>query len=102
MLFTIIVVRCGQIPRREIERVGIHAKSLAIGDGKSALGQHQVNSVHRIDSKSLIDQITLLDQGPKDSHRKIPESIDIKLRGAILSRKDVYQLPDLYMAWLAT
>ena len=42
------------------EGVEEHAKSLARGDEKSALSQHQVNSEHKMDSKPLIDQITRL------------------------------------------
>ena len=42
------------------ERVEEHVKSLVRGDEKSALSQHQVNSGYRLDSKPLIDQITVL------------------------------------------
>ena len=38
-----------------------HAESLARGDEKSALSQHQVKGVHRMDSKPLMDWITVLD-----------------------------------------
>ena len=45
------------------ERVEEHAKSLAMGVDKLSLSQHQVNSGYRMDSKSLIDQMSVLAQG---------------------------------------
>ena len=65
-----------------------------------ANSQHEVKSGHGIDSKPLIDQITVLDPESRDSHRKVLEAIHIKLRGATLNLKDGYQLPDLYMPLL--
>ena len=47
-----------------------------------------------------MDQITVLDRESRDSHRKVHESIHIKLRGVTLNCKDGYQLPDLYMPLL--
>ena len=51
-------------------------------------------------SKPLMDQITVLDREPRNSHRKALESIHIKLRGATLNHNDGYQLPDVYMPLL--
>ena len=53
-----------------------------------------------MDTKSLIEQITMLDREPRDLHRKVLESISIKLRGATLNRNDGYQLSDLYILLL--
>ena len=60
-------------------------KSPVRWDKKSVLSQHEVKSGHRMDSKPLIEKITVLDREPRDSHRKVLESIHIKLRGAILN-----------------
>ena len=64
-----------------------------------ALRQHLVKSGHIIDSKPLIDQISLLDTGFRDWHRNMLESIHIKLRGATVNCNDGYQLPDIYI-WM--
>ena len=52
-------------------------------------------SGHRMDSKPLVEQITVLDQAPSDSQRKVLESIHIMLRGATVKGIEEYQLPDL-------
>ena len=69
---------------------------LVRGEEKLALIQHQVNSGHRIDSKPLMDQITVLDRESWDLHRKLLTLIHIRLRGAILNHNDGYQ-PGLFM-----
>ena len=56
-------------------------ESLVWGDEKSVLSQHKVMSGHRMDSKLLIDQITVLEWESRDSHRKVMETIYIKFRG---------------------
>ena len=55
-----------------------------------------------MDNKPLMDQITVVDQASKDSHRKVLKAIHvyIKICGATLNCNDGYQLPDLYMLLL--
>ena len=48
-----------------------------------------------MDSKKLIYQINVL-----DSHRKVLESIHIKLWGVTLNHNDRYNLSDIYMLLL--
>ena len=51
----------GEAGRSLGERVEEYTKSLARGDEKSALSQHQVKSGHRMDIKHLMDHITVQD-----------------------------------------
>ena len=73
----------GKTRRSLGERAEEHAESLVRGDKKSALSQYQVQSGHMMDNtcKPLIEQITVLNREPRDSHKKVLESIHIKLRG---------------------
>ena len=77
-VFVSAVVMCGNVYVGETgislgDIVEEHAKSIERGDDKFALSQHQVKSGHRMDSNLLIDQITVLDLEPRDSHRKVLE-----------------------------
>ena len=47
-----------------------------------------------------MDQITVVDQESRNSHRKVLKAIHIKLKRATLNHNDGYQLPDLYMLLL--
>ena len=63
---------------REGERAHEHDKSVKNGDLKSALSQHQVTTGHVVISKSLIQGVRVIDNEPRNMHRKIKEAIHIK------------------------
>ena len=65
-----------------------HVKSLARVNEKSALSQHQVKGGHRMESKLLMNPITVLDCESWDWHRKVLEPIHITLSGVILNHND--------------
>ena len=49
------------------------------GDSKSAISQHQVKTGHKVLSKPVIEGIRVIDNGPKNTHRKVKEAIHIEL-----------------------
>ena len=66
-----------------------HDKSVKEGDSKLALSQHQVMTGH------LIEGVNVIDSEPRNMHRKVKESIHIKL-----NTTGGYYLPDLYLPLL--
>ncbi len=97
---------CGQIYIGETgrslgERTLEHQMSIAIGDCKSALSQHQEQTGHRVNNTNpLTKKIKVIAKEPINRNRKIVEAIQIHLRKATLNRTDGYQLPDAYFSIL--
>ena len=56
------------------------------GDSKSAFSQNQVKTGNVVINKPLIEEVRVIDNGPRNMHRKVKEAIHIKLRGATLNR----------------
>ena len=56
---------------------------------------HIVNS-----EKDIKDKFTILDKETRHPHRKILETIHIKLREPTLNRSDGHSLPDMYLSLL--
>ena len=69
-------------------------------DSKSALSQHQAKTGHNVLSKPVIEGVTVIDNEPRNIHRKAKEAIHINLRGATINRTGGYDLPDLYLPLL--
>ena len=66
---------------------------------KSALGQHLAKTRHKLLNKPVTEGIRVIDNEPRNKHRKVKEAIHIKLRGATLSRTGGYDsLPSTYPA----
>ena len=52
---------------------------------------------HKVLSKQGIEGVRVIDNEPRNTHRKVKETIHIKLRGATFNRTEGYNLPDLYL-----
>ena len=56
---------------------------------------YQVMTGHKVLRKPVIEGMSVIDSGPRKMHRKVKETIHIKLRGATLNNTGGYDLPDL-------
>ena len=75
---------CGKLYDEETERclgekAQEHDRSVKEGDLKTALSQHQVMTGHKVLSKPVIEGFQVIDQEPRNLHRKGKETIHIKL-----------------------
>ena len=93
-------VYIGETERSLGERTTEHAKSLAEGDSKSALSQHQVREGHVFAKQPMIEKMKVLEKEARNPHRKVKEAIHIQMRGASLNRNTSQELPDIYLPLL--
>ena len=90
----------GETERSLGERTLENQKSLDRGDCKSALSQHQIQTRHAVTKRPIVDNMQILDQEPRSTHRKIKEAIHIKLNQAGLNRNEGWDIPDVYLPLL--
>ena len=90
----------GETERSLGERTFEHQKSLDRGYCKSALSQHQMQTGHAVTKRPIMDNMQVLDQEPRNTHRKIKEAIHIKLNQAGLNRNEGWDIPDVYLPLL--
>ena len=91
-------VYVGETERSLGERTLEHQKSLNREDCKSALSQHQMQTGHAV--RPIMDNLQILDQEPRNTHRTIKEAILIKLNKASLSRNEGWDITDVYLPLL--
>ena len=70
------------------------------GDCKSALSQHQMQTGDADTNRSVMDNMQILDQEPRNTHRKIKEAIHIKLNQAGLNRNEGWDISNVYLPLL--
>ena len=70
------------------------------GDWKSALSQHQMQTGHAVRKRPITDNLQILDQEPRNTHRTIKEAILIKLNKASLNRNEGWDITDVYLPLL--
>ena len=67
----------------------------------SALSEHQVKTGHRVNAtKTIKDEVRVIDRQAKDYTRKVAEAINIKMKNASLNRNDGLEIPNLYFPLL--
>ena len=55
---------------------------------------------YKVLSKPVTEGVSMIDNEPRNIHRKVKEAIHIKLRGATLNRTGGYDVPGLYLPLL--
>ena len=90
----------GETERSLGERTLEHQKFLDWGDCKSALSQHQMQTGYAVTKRPIMGKMQILDQEPRNTHRKIKEAIQIKLNQASLNRNEGWHIPDVYLPLL--
>ena len=90
----------GETGRSLGERIEEHEKSVNKRDGKLALSQHQDQAGHVVKTGPMMDKFKVLEREQRDTHRKVLEAIQIKIKGASMNRNEGYDLPDLYLPLL--
>ena len=93
-------VYVGETERSLGERTLEHQKSLNREDCKSALSQHQMQTGHAVRKRPIMDNLQILDQEPRNTHRTIKEAILIKLNKASLNRNEGWDITDVYLPLL--
>ena len=86
-------VYIGESERSFGERLDEHYKSVQLENCKSAMGQHQWQSGHRIHDMNP----SIVDMDIRNPHRKIKEAIHIRLNESKLNRNEGYDLPDIFL-----
>ena len=93
-------IECSNCPKTYIGETGRplktrlkeHQKSAKVGDLKSALSQHQLETGHRVNFEEVkvIQQVAFL------KNRKVAEAIHIRTQKPALNRDQGYELPRIY------
>ena len=105
VIYKVWCEECGEVyvggsERSLGERTLEHQKSLDRGDCKSALSQHQMQTGHAVRKRLTMDNMPILDQEPRNTHRKITEAFHIKLNQAGLNRNEGWDNRDVYLPLL--
>ena len=69
----------GEIERPLGERTQEYDKSVKEGDSKLALNQHKVRTGYKVQTKPMIEGVSMKDNEPRNLHRNVMEAIHIKL-----------------------